>query len=353
MTAATAIKRTRKQAGGLTIRDVAHHAGVSTMTVSRVLNGDRNVRDSTRERVSEAIATLNYAPNPAARSLAGADRIRIGLLYSNPSRSYLSELLVGSLEAVSRSNTQLVVEKSESGTGDLHAAERLLAGRVDGVVLPSPPCDSVEIVSLFAAASVPVIGLASSRPAANMLAVGIDDRGAAAEITRHLIAQGHRRIGFIYGDPTHTPTPERERGYLDALEEAGIAPEPALMRPGRYTYRTGMESTEALLSLSEPPTAIFASNDDMAAAAIAVAHRHKLDVPGDLSVVGFDDTPLATAIWPELTTIRQPIGAMAQAGVDLLIEYIRARRAGEQPPFIRRRFAHELVRRESDGPPRG
>lgn len=322
------------------------------MTVSRVINGEKNVRDSTREAVNAAIRELNYAPNPAARSLAGADLVRIGLLYANPSAAYLSEFLVGSLDQCSRGNIQLIVEKCDEGQAEA-AAARLAASGVDGVILPPPLCDVTGVTRALREAGVPAVAVATGEPPSDVSAVRIDDFAAAQAMTRHLIGLGHRRIGFIKGHPNQTASRQRHEGHLAALAEAGIAAEPALTAQGFFTYRSGFEAAEALLALDPTPTAIFASNDDMAAATVAAAHRRGLDVPGDLTVVGFDDSALATTVWPELTTIRQPIADMSRQAVSLLADEIRSRRAGEtaQHPHAVQDFA--LVRRASDGPPRG
>ena len=158
-------RRLRRQSSAVTIREVAARAGVSTMTVSRVINNERNVRASTRASVEAAIAALSYAPNPAAQSLAGADRMRIGLLYSNPSSAYLSEFLLGGLDQVSRSNVGLVVEKCDDDAGAMVAAERLIADRIDGVVLPPPLCDAVDVIALLETRGIPAIAVASGTPA--------------------------------------------------------------------------------------------------------------------------------------------------------------------------------------------
>jgi LacI family transcriptional regulator len=344
-------KSARRQKGSLTIHDVARYAGVSPMTVSRVINGEKNVRDSTREAVNAAIKDLNYQPNPAARSLAGADLIRIGLLYSNPSAAYLSEFLVGGLDQCSRSNIQLIVEKCDEEHAEA-AATRLLNSGVDGIILPPPLCDAPMVLRTLAASSVPAVAVATGRPPADVSAVRIDDFQAAHEMTQHLIGLGHRRIGFIKGHPNQTASAQRLEGHLEALDEAGIAADPTLVEQGYFTYRSGMEAAERLLALAEPPTAIFASNDDMAAATVAVAHRRGLDVPRDLTVVGYDDSALATTIWPELTTIRQPIADMSREAVTLLADEIRSRRSGEKAQHPHALQAFTLIRRQSDGPPR-
>jgi len=344
-------KSARRQKGSLTIHDVARYAGVSPMTVSRVINGEKNVRDSTREAVNAAIRDLNYQPNPAARSLAGADLIRIGLLYSNPSAAYLSEFLVGGLDQCSRSNIQLIVEKCDEEHAEA-AAARLLNSGVDGIILPPPLCDAPEVLRTLAESKTPAVAVATGCPPGDVSAVRIDDFEAAHEMTRHLIGLGHRRIGFIKGHPNQTASAQRLEGHQAALREAGIASDPSLVEQGYFTYRSGMDAAERLLALPEPPTAIFASNDDMAAATVAVAHRRSLDVPRDLTVVGYDDSALATTIWPELTTIRQPIADMSRQAVTLLADEIRSRRSGEKAQHPHALQAFTLIRRQSDGPPK-
>jgi LacI family transcriptional regulator len=345
-------KPARRQRGSLTIHDVARYAGVSPMTVSRVINGEKNVRDSTREAVNIAIRELNYAPNPAARSLAGADLVRIGLLYANPSAAYLSEFLVGSLDQCSRGNIQLIVEKCDEDDAQA-AATRLVASGVDGIILPPPLCDFADVIRALAEANVPAVAVATGKPPADVSAVRIDDFAAAQAMTRHLIGLGHRRIGFITGHPNQTASRQRLDGHLAALAEAGLAADDALIAQGYFSYRSGVEAADRLLAAQPRPTAIFASNDDMAAATVSMAHRRGLDVPRDLTVVGFDDSAIATTVWPELTTIRQPIADMSREAVTLLADEIKSRRAGEkaQHPHALQDFA--LIRRQSDGPPPG
>jgi len=323
------------------------------MTVSRVTNGEDNVREATRDLVLKAIRELNYSPNPAARSLAGAQSTRIAMIYSNPSVAYLSELLVGALDKASKTAVQLVLEKwDDLKPAAERAAARKLAQSVAGVILPPPLCESDVIASELAAANVPTIAIATGRFRANVSCVRIDDFRAASEMTAHLIALGHTRIGFIKGHPNQTASAQRFAGFETTLEAAGITPNPAYVQQGYFTYRSGLEAAEQLLDRKRPPTAIFASNDDMAAAVISVAHRRGLDVPRDLSVVGFDDTVTATTVWPELTTIRQPIAAMADAALNLLLRKIRHKKTGEPAEPVDHLFAHELVKRASDAPPR-
>jgi LacI family transcriptional regulator len=196
------------------------------------------------------------------------------------------------------------------------------------------------------AAQLPAVLVASGRPAAGHCAVSINDFEASRAMTRHLLGLGHRRIAFINGHPNQTASGQRLRGYIEGMTEAGLSANPDQVAQGYFTYRSGLEAAEKLLEKFRP-TAIFASNDDMAAATMAVAHRNGLDVPGDLSVAGFDDTPLATTVWPELTTVRQPIAEMAREAVRLLIEQIRGKRGRVAPQPVHKLLKFTLVKRDS------
>jgi LacI family transcriptional regulator len=194
--------------------------------------------------------------------------------------------------------------------------------------------------------------VASGRPDPGFSAVSINDFEAARAMTRHLVGLGHRRIAFINGHPNQTASGQRFRGYVEGMTEAALSVDTHQMAQGYYTYRSGLEAAEKLLTGNFKPTAIFASNDDMAAAVMAVAHRKGMDVPGDLAVAGFDDTPLASAVWPALTTVRQPIADMAREAVLLLLEQVRAQRAGRAQPVTHRQLKHALVARESTTAPK-
>jgi LacI family transcriptional regulator len=211
--------------------------------------------------------------------------------------------------------------------------------------------ESQPILSELAAAQIPVVTVAMGRPRDNALNVRIDDFAAAEEVTNHLLDLGHRRIGLIKGHPLHIATIERTRGFLAALEARGLNPEEAPIEQGYFTFRSGLVAAERLLARPEPPTAIFACNDDMAAAAVSVAHRKGLAVPEDISIVGFDDTAPATTVWPELTTVRQPISAMAEAALELLLADVRARRSGQPTGPAERVLEHSLIVRESSATP--
>ncbi len=341
----------RRRAGAPTISDVAREASCSPMTVSRVINGEGNVRDATRDHVLEAIARLNYSPNRAARSLAGGEQARIALLFDNPSASYLSEFLMGALEEASRRDIQLVVQSCDDIAHGKTLLRHLAQSGIQGFILPPPLCDDLTVMALVNELDVISIAVSSGKAAGSQGEVLIDDFQAAYDMTRHIIGLGHERIGFIIGNPEQVAADRRLNGYLAALKDAGIENDERLIVQGRFTYRSGMDGAEKLLSVNPRPTAIFASNDDMAAATVAVAHRRQLDVPNDITVCGFDDTDIASSIWPELTTIRQPIRQMTAWAVDAAARMIKARRAGERVKHEHKTLPYTLVRRQSDAAP--
>ena len=331
-----------------TVADVAREAGCSPMTVSRAINGGRNVRESTRKTVLEAVARLNYSPNLAARTLAAASQIRIGLLYSNPSPAYLSRFLLGCLDQARTSNVQIVVENCGVGREPEIAAIRdLVTAGVDGIVLSPPLCDRDYVLDTLEELNVTAVAVANWRPPRALSVVRIDDRRASAAMVRHILSLGHRRIGFIKGHVRQKASYERLQGYHDAMREAGIKAQEGCIAQGDFTYRSGLEAAEKLLSQNPRPTAIFASNDDMAAATVAIAHRLHIDVPKQLTVCGFDNTDFAQSIWPELTTVNQPITDMSRSAVTELVAQIRRRREGEDPRIGEILFDYILVERGS------
>ena len=317
-----------------------------------VLKGEANVRPVTRKRVDAAIRALHFAPNPAARTLAGGNVVRMGVLCSIPNAAYLTEFLIGALERCSQINAQLIVKRYRPEESIEAAADMLIGARLDGAILPPPVSGSHALVQRLREARVQIVATGSLQQDMDLPAIGIDDFAAAHRMTVHLIGLGHRRIGFITGRPDHASTGLRLAGYRSAMVEAGLSVPDHLVAAGTFTYHSGLDAAERLLVIDAPPTAIFASNDDMAAAAVAVAHRRGLDVPADLSVCGFDDTPLATTIWPELTTIRQPVSAVSEGAIAMLMEQISRHRAGEIPDIGRRMLEFELIRRQSDAAPK-
>lgn len=324
------------------------------MTVSRVLAGAGNVSVDVRERVLAAARRLNYAPNAAARSLASAAPARFGLLFSNPSSAYLSALLVGTLDEMGRRGLQLTIARYEPGdpASERGAIRQILAGKAAGVLLPPPLCESAAVLRAIAASRTPAIAIATGGPREDMSCVRIDNVEAAHEMTAHLLKLGHRHIGFIAGHPNQTASAQRRAGFERAMRDFGGGARSSIVQ-GQFTYASGLAAARRLLDRKDRPTAIFASNDDMAAAVVSFAHRMGLDVPRDVSVAGFDDTAIATTLWPELTTIRQPIAGMAAAAVELMVQELHERRAGRSVKFADRVMEHQLVKRQSTSAIRG
>ncbi len=331
---------------GVTIKDVSREAGVSIKTVSRVLNNEKYVGVETRARVAEVVERLNFRPSVAARSLAGRRSFQIALICDNPSPYYVYEMQSGIRDRCQQDGVRMIAQPYDrESPGLLDDIESLVdATQIDGLILTPPVTDYPAVLDLLARRNVRFVRVSPGAALDLSPSTFIDNVAAAATMTRHLIELGHRRIGFIAGHPSFATSGQRTEGYRRALAEAGIAVDPALIRTGTYDFESGSTETEALLALPDRPTAIFASSDDMAAGALAVAHRTGLQLPGDLSIAGFDDTRLAGFVWPPLTTIRQPIRALAHAAADLLLSDADA-------PVEHREIAYELIVRGSTAAP--
>jgi LacI family transcriptional regulator len=331
---------------GATVLDVARAAGVSAQTVSRVVNGVPSVAEATRKKVQAAIEALNYHVNISARA-ARVGTFRVGLLYSNPSAAFLSEFLVGAMDRCSNCGAQLILEHCGDLRSQRNAIGKLIGRGVDGILIPPPLCDSKHTLKQLDEKGMPTVAVATGRPSPLASAVRIDDYAGASAMTRYLLSLGHTDIAFIKGDPLHTPAQLRYAAFVETMNEANIPVLPERVSQGMFTYRSGLEAARQLLGHASRPTAIFASNDDMAAGVIAVAHGMHLRLPEDLAICGFDDTPVATTVWPELTTVHQPIADMARAAIDLLLNQIRRRRAGEPKNVQHQVFPFSLITRES------
>src|SRR5262249_17102299 len=236
-----------------------------------------------------------YAPNLGARNLASAEHQRIGLLFANPSAAYLTEFIVGLLDAMSRRGAELTLSRVDAGNAadERRAVNELLQSSMTGLLLAPPLSESATVRAEAAAAGIPVAALATGRFPGDVSCVRIDDRKAAYDLTRKLIALGHRRIALIKGHPNQTASAERQAGFEAAMRELSPKAKPAIVQ-GFFSYQSGLVAAERLLGGRERPTAIFASNDDMAAAVVSVAHRPALDVPRDISVPGLVRTAIAT-----------------------------------------------------------
>jgi LacI family transcriptional regulator len=347
-------RASRRANQGVNIQAVADHAGVSAMTVSNVINGRRKVRETTREAVMAAVKELGYKPNIAAQALASAASVRLGLLVGTAENAFLSSILVGTLAATTNLGAQLLLHRIDSvdPARIREALESLMRSGATTILAAPPYCEVISRTLLAAQIDIPIMAMSSGDALPNLPTVRIDDFAAARDMTRHLIGLGHRRIGFVRGPETHIISHTRQGGYRAALDEAGIAWDPALVSPGDLTYESGLAAAEYLLGLDERPTAIFASNDDMAAAIVSLAHRRGLRIPGNLSIAGFDDTPIAVKIWPTLTTVRQPVALIAERAATLAIQATRAPQTPDAPKrLVADYLPYELIERESTAAP--
>jgi len=332
-----------------TIVDVARHAGVSIKTVSRVLNGQPHVTEDVIRRVREAAAAVNYHPNMLARALVQRRSHLIGLVYENPSPSYVVDLQKGVLERLRDEHYRLVVIPIASiSEHEADVVGLLRSAALDGVVLAPPASDSARIMADLTAASIRFARIAPTR----LIEAGpsnlVDDVTAAREIADHVIALGHRTIGIITGDPTHASADARMKGYGAAFAAAGLPMPADRVATGFYTYDSGYAAARTLLERPDRPTAILAQNDDMAVGALIAALEAGLTVPGDLSITGFDDSEVARIAWPAITTVRQPVFDMAVAAADMVVAQLK-----DTAPDMCRHHRHELIIRQSTGPAPG
>lgn len=310
-----------KKSAQATINDVARLAGVSKKTVSRVINHSPLLNTDTRDRVEKVIAEIGYVPNPQARALALRRNFLIGLIHDNPNPHMVLNVQQGLLEVLRDTEFELIVHPVDRGSAtmldDIHRF--LERQRPYGVMILPPISENDSLARLCQEIGTRYVrmGSASFDDAAHMVAS--NDREVVRGAIDYLIEAGHRRIGLVLGPIGFRSAHERSEGYEAALQEAGIPLQRTLIAQGDYTFESGMRAAERLLDLAPRPTAVFCSNDAMAAGVMHTARQRGLDVPRDLSIVGFDDTAIASYLWPPLTTVRWPIATMARAAALKLI----------------------------------
>jgi LacI family transcriptional regulator len=340
-----------------TMTDVAAHAGVSIKSVSRVINNEPHVSPKLRLKIEAAIAALDYVPDLAARSLAGARSFEIGLLLGEMGPSYNSAVVAGVYRACIRHRYHLrldTIPHEARGSDALGHLERILRGsRCDGFVVVPPYCDMPEVLDFFDARRIPYSLISAAAESTRAPGVRMDDAAAAAEIADLFWRLGHRRIGLLRGRAEHHSAVLRREGFLARLHKH----DPALVvaeADGGFLFDQGIEAGLALLSRPDRPTAIFAANDDSAAGVISACNQLGLSVPSDVSICGFDDSWVAKSVWPHLTTVRQPVEAMAHAAACHLLERSASERSGgersasDQGPFVVT-MPYELIERGSTG----
>jgi len=329
----------------VTIRTVADEAGVSPATVSRVFNDTAPVDPSTRERILEAADRLGYVPNATARNLSLNRTHTFGVLLPFLTGEYFPEVIRGLNQAAREHDRLLMLSSSHHSSKDLRRALGSMNGRVDGFVLMLPQL-APAAYEQHLPDDVPAVLLNSTPEGHDHSVLSIDNREGARLATRHLIEQGHERIGIITGDAANCEARERLAGYRSALDAAGLPQCEQWVVEGDFTRSSGKGGARTLMEATPPPTAIFGSNDYMAMGAVRALEETGYAVPGDVAVVGFDDLPSAQHFAPALTTIDARMVDLGTGAVSLLMEMID----GETTARYVRRLEPRLRTRASSGP---
>jgi len=334
----------------VTLAHVAEVANVSKMTVSRVLNGQPGVSDETRQRIIETVHQMGYVANAAAQTLRGQSRV-IGLVVPGLTSSYMGAVISGISQASEALDYGLMLYtqvRSSSTERSAYYASLLSNGLTDGVVLVVP-YDYELLVKALKDRGIKFVIVDHHSQTEDEPAVIASNRRGVMDAMRHLLALGHRRIGFITGRMSIGCSQDRLQGYRDALAEVGLPYKEELVVEGDFERPTGFIQAQCLLESERPPTAIFASNDDMAFGAMDAIKEARLRVGTDISVIGFDDSAAAREVYPKLTTVRQPMAEMGKVAVELLVGMIE----GKSTVSSRRELPTELIVRDSTGRVRG
>jgi LacI family transcriptional regulator len=314
--------RNDKTGDEVTIFDVAREAGVSYATVSRVINNKEHVKPEKREAVVRAMTKLGYVVNQQARSLAGGRSQVIGLLVQGLESAYTAEIIRGiDLELDAAQYDMMLYTTHRRRAREAAYVTAITRGMADGLLLILPR-NPEAYLELLRRQQFPYVLIDHQGIGEGGAAVGATNRRGGYDATRYLIELGHRRIGVITGVMDLGCAVDRLDGYRAALAEFGIPEDPALISYGDFFRPAGFAGARALLSLPDPPTAIFASNDEMAFGVMDAARDHGLRIPDDLSIVGFDDIPQADMVYPGLTTVRQPLEQMGRVATQMLLRLI-------------------------------
>jgi DNA-binding LacI/PurR family transcriptional regulator len=331
-----------------TIQEVAKAAGVAPSTVSRYLNGQLRVSPATEARLLGAVRDLGYVPNAQARNLARRRSGVIGFVVPEISNPYFGAIADYVVEAVERHGLLVLLCSTRSQAGKESSYIDLLAsGAIDGMLYLGS-FRSNERLAAAVRGGLPVVVVdepISGLP--DVHTVVMDDYAGGYQATSYLVALGHRRIAFISGPAELASVQERRRGYEDALRKGGLDPDQQLSLAGHFTEQFGMSALTRLLAARQAPTAAFVASDYIALGMLSAAETHGVRVPGDLSVVGFDDIRFSQYVRPRLTTIRSPVERLAQVGVELLFERLAARDTAARTEVL----PVELIVRESAAPP--
>jgi LacI family transcriptional regulator len=311
-------------ASKLTIRDIAHLAGVSKSTVSRVLNAHPKVDPETRERVLSVMKEHGFIPNAAATGLAKGHSRLIGLLVPALTWELVSDVLQGAASVLEDSHYDIIIYSASPEKDFSLVVDRILAANMVVGILALLHTQSPRHLIELHQQGLPVVLINHIAARVDLPQVGIDNVAATYEAVHHLLALGHRRIGFILGLPEIRCTHDRYEGYRKALSDAGVSLDPALVLQGDYRCEGGYESAQTFFTMAKPPTAIFASNDLTAYGVLDAAKKYEVRVPEDVAVVGFDDIVPSIHVHPTLTTVHHPFKEMGSSAAQLLLSMINA-----------------------------
>lgn len=330
----------------VTIKDVAELAGVSIKTVSRVVNQDPTVKERNRIKIELAIEQLGYEPNLAARMLRGAKSYLFALLFEIPDSKNLAAIQSGILMTCRAAGYHLLIEQLDLPRASRNRAVQDLIerSRIDGAVLLPPISDDAEVLDLLARSGTPTVRIAPTIHLDGSLDLQMDDRSAMRAATLRLAELGHRRIGFIKSSAGHPTSRLRLAGFLDGMNEASLPIRDEWIVQAEYSVTAGVVAGEQLLDLPEQPSAVLASNDDLAIGLMSCARARGIAVPDTLSVMGFDDSAAAALVTPTLSSIRQPVAEMASAAGTMLVAAARGLKPTESSSTV---SGYELVIRES------
>ncbi len=334
-----------------TINDVAKLAAVSIKTVSRVMNNEPSVRQTTRDKVLAAVKELNYQPNLAARNLAGTKSYSIAYVYDNPNAYYIIDMQKGILSACRKQGYELLIHPCNAKADDIieEITNMVKYSRIAGLILTPPFSEMPEFVKQMVALDVNVVRIVSGDKAPDDLTpcIMVNDHEAAYNITQHLIDLGHTQIGFIEGGAEHKSSSERLSGYKQALIDNNISVNENLIVPGEYSFESGVHGAKQLMAEDNKPTAIFSCNDEIAAGALFAARLMDIAIPEALSITGFENSPFSRQTWPTLTTADQPNDQIAENAAKLLIAQTRNQKVSN----ITRCYTPQLIVRKSTAAP--
>lgn len=338
----------------VTIKDVAVRAGVSFKTVSRVINHEGTVKPDTLEKVNKAIVELNYQPNTSARNLAGAKSYALGFIYDNPNAYYVIDMQRGILDECGRKGYELLIHPCESSQSDSLTEIQQMVKRtqLSGLIISPPLSENQQIMAQLTDLDIDFVRLVSGAEDSveDTSCVFIHDRKAAFTIVEYLIALGHKKIAFLSGEKDHKSTLERRDGYLAALRQHGLVINQEWIIEGRYSFDSGVTGAQKLINLNDRPTAIFGCNDEIAAGALVAAKLEGIEIPQQLSIAGFEDSPFSRQTVPQLTTAAQPTKTIASSAAELLISNITQNRLHGKSAMVKhKRYTPELVIRGSTG----